>query len=189
MASRSRTSRRLLPSRWRCGPNRRRSIRGPRAAWVFLFRWLTAGVLGLASQCDALGHVQPRMDHEGRQDDEEEKQRKKHVVHLGTLRYLTSIDMLAVALSHRHSTARVREPLFPPGLLHNATNGASRRTYAEYSSRYFLTRKFCDSYFAACSKMALERFNASVSAESWADVRAASFASIPSFTPGITTAA
>ena len=83
MASRSRTSRRLLPSRWRCGPNRRRSIRGPRAAWVFLFRWLTAGVLGLASQCDALGHVQPRMDHEGRQDDEEEKQRKKHVVHLG----------------------------------------------------------------------------------------------------------
>ena len=100
-----------------------------------------------------------------------------------------SIDMLAAALSHRHSTARLREPLFLPGLLHNATNGAYPGISEEYGTRYFLARKNCGIYFAACSKMELERFNASVSTESWADVRAASFASIPSFTPGITTAA
>jgi hypothetical protein len=97
--------------------------------------------------------------------------------------------MLAVALSPRHSTARVREPLFPPGLLHNATNGASKRIFEEYASSYFLARKICGSYFAADSKMALDRFSASESAESWVDVRIASFASMPSLTPGITTAA
>jgi hypothetical protein len=67
--------------------------------------------------------------------------------------------------------------------------GHTRRISEEYASSYFLARKICGTYFAADSKMELDRFKASVSAESWAFVRAASFASMPSLTPGMTTAA
>ena len=102
---------------------------------------MTAGVLGLASQCDALSQVEPRMDHEGRQDDEEEKQRKKHVVHLRPPRQLTSKDMLAVALLPRHSTARVQEPLFPPDLLRNATNRACQRDFRRVFEQVLLGKR------------------------------------------------
>lgn len=74
MVSRSRTSPRLLPSRWRCGTDRRRRcIRGPRIAWVFSFGLIS----GIAAQSAALNHIQPRVDHEGRQNDGEEQKRKK----------------------------------------------------------------------------------------------------------------
>ena len=189
-ASRSRTSLRLLPSRWRCGADRsRRCIRGPRAAWVFLLGWRAVRVMGLASQGDALSQIQPRMDREGRQDDEEEQQCKKHVVHLrppGSSRLLTCWQSLSRPAIQQlgYGSAYFRQVCCTM-----QQTGHTKRISAEYLSRYFLASEICDSYFAACSKMALDRFNASESAESWADVRSASFASIPSLTPGITTAA
>src|SRR5215469_2260430 len=129
------------------------------------------------------------MDDEGRQDDEEEKQSKKHVVHLGpsgSSRLTTCWQLLSRPAIQQHG--------YGSAYSHQVCctmqqTGHTKRISAEYLSSYFLARRICGIYFAADSKMELDRFSASESAESWADVRAASFASIPSLTPGITTAA
>jgi hypothetical protein len=49
--------------------------------------------------------------------------------------------MLAAPLSPRHSTLRVRERLFSPGLLQNDTNKLTFGIPEEYSTSYFLATK------------------------------------------------